>query len=304
MSDQLTATEGDPEADFDAGVFTDLDDALAAGQDLVVVCSPSALHIPTAQAAVDAGCAVFVEKPLSDDLTGVDALVRSAREQRVVAGVGFQMRFHPGLLRLRQLVDDAAVGTIICVQVEQGEYLPGFHPYEDYRGSYAARRELGGGVVLTQIHELDYVHWMFGLPTQVFAIGGRWGSLEIDVEDTSSALMQHRLRGRTVPVHVHLDYLQRPPRRSCRVVGEGGTIELNLRAPSLTVTDTAGAVVECDTFPGYERAQLFIDEMRSFIASVRGERQPEVGLEHAAATMRLALALRRSAETGALVTVV
>jgi predicted dehydrogenase len=265
------------------------------------VCTPSALHVPTAISAVRAGCAVFVEKPLSHDLCGVDELVRAARAHDAVVAVGFQLRFHPGVVRLRELVDTSAVGTVLAVHVEQGEYLPGFHPYEDYRQSYAARRDLGGGVVLTQIHELDYIHWIFGLPSAVFAVGGTWGDLGIDVEDTSSALLRHGHGGRTVPVHVHLDYLQRPARRSCRVVGDRGTIELDLRRPSLTVTDADGTVVEHDAFAGYQRVQLFIDELRAFLASARRERPPEVGLEHAVDTMRLALALRRSAETGDLV---
>ena len=60
----------------------------------------------------------------------------------------------------------------MAVRIEIGEYLPGWHTYEDYRRMYASRADLGGGVVLSQIHELDYVYWLFGMPKRVFA----WGS--------------------------------------------------------------------------------------------------------------------------------
>src|SRR5204863_1605636 len=106
-----------------------------------------------------------------------DELIATARSRDAVVAVGCQLRSHPALRRLHDLLAEGVLGRLIAVHVEQGEYLPGWHSYEDYRQSYAARRELGGGVVLTQIHELDYVHWLFGLPQRVFAVGGRLGSL-------------------------------------------------------------------------------------------------------------------------------
>jgi predicted dehydrogenase len=123
---------------------------------------------------------------VSDTLDGVDALVDTVERRGLVAAVGCQLRFHPCLLRLRALLAGGAVGRIVAVRVAVGEYLPGWHPYEDYRGGYAARRDLGGGVVLTLVHELDYVYWLFGLPRRLWAVGGHLSRLELDVEDTAS----------------------------------------------------------------------------------------------------------------------
>lgn len=298
ITDQLTAENGDPEADCNGGVFTDLDEALATGPDVVLVCTPSRLHIGPAIAAVRAGAAVFVEKPLSADMTGVDQLVAEARAHDAVVAVGCQLRFHPALRELRVMLRDGAVGTLLAVHVEQAEYLPSFHPYEDYRQSYASRRSLGGGVALTQIHELDYLQWLFGLPRRLFAVGGTLGDLEIDVEDTVSALLECRLDHAPLPVHVHLDYLQRPPRRTCRVVGTEGTISLDLREPLLVRTDNSGNVLEENRFPGHVRARMFTDELRAFLEAARRERPPEVGLDHAVGTLRIAEAMLASMRDG------
>ena len=300
VTDGLAIGAGHPEDDCNAGVFTDLGAALAARPDIVLVCNPTGMHLPVAFAAVQSGASVFLEKPLSDDLNGVPELEAAAAERGAVVAVGCQLRFHPALTRLKELLDKEVLGRLIAVLVEEGEYLPGWHPYEDYHQSYAARRELGGGVVLTQIHELDYVHWLFGLPQRVFAVGGTLGSLGIEVEDTASALFQHEVDGRHLPVHVHLDYLQRPPRRTCRVVGEEGCVTIDLRAPSLVWTDGAGEIVERDRFAGFDRAQMFVAELADFLACVREQRRPEVDLAHAAATLRLALAVRTSLENGTL----
>ena len=100
------------------------------------------------------------------------------------------MRFHPCLQRLHELVQEKKVGRILSVRAEIGEYLPGWHTYEDYRQMYASRQDLGGGVILSQIHELDYLYWLFGLPRSVYALGGHLSRLEIDVEDTADILME------------------------------------------------------------------------------------------------------------------
>jgi predicted dehydrogenase len=186
------------------------------------------------------------------------------------------------------------------VHAVQAEYLPLFHPYEDYRRSYAARADLGGGVVLTQIHEIDYVHWLFGMPSSVFAVGGRVSELEIDVEDTASALLAYKLDGKALAVHLHLDYLQRPSTRSCTVIGENGVIAVDLRQPSLTWSDAKGKVVREERYPGFERNQMFLDEMRHFLAAARREEPVEVDLAHGIDTLRIALAIRRSLSSGEL----
>ncbi len=300
VADGLVVGEGTPEDDCNGGIFTDLASALKNRPDLVVICTPSNMHVDVARAAVESGAAVFVEKPLSSDLRGVDALVASAQARNAVVAIGCQLRFHPALQRLRSLVEDQVIGTLLAVHIEQAEFLPSFHPYEDYRTSYAARRDLGGGVIVTQIHELDYLQWIFGMPKHVFAVGGRLGDLEIDVEDTADALLEHQLFGSVFPVHVHLDYLQRPPRRTCRVVGTAGTIDVDLRAPLLTWTDNEGHVVEADTFSEHDRAQMFLKEMRAFLEAARRERSPEVDLDHAAGTLRIAEAIRESLLDGTL----
>jgi predicted dehydrogenase len=254
--------------------------------------------MPAALQAAAAGCHLFVEKPLSDRWEGVDSLAALVERRRIVALVGYQLRFHPCLRQLREWLVEARVGPIVSVRVEVGEYLPGWHPYEDYRQMYASRRDLGGGVVLSQIHELDYIQWLFGMPRRLFALGGRLGRLEIDVEDTASILMECEVEGRRFPVHLHQDFLQRPPKRTCEVIGEEGRAEIDFHALSARVVDASGRPGESRSFAGFERNQLFLDELGHFLACVRGEESPIVGIGEGARSLRMALAARESIKTG------
>lgn len=301
--DAATNSEGsqvanDPAVECDGGVFYDLDEALAARPEIVIVANPTSLHLATASAAVRAGASVFIEKPISHDLTGVAEFAALVEERNATVAVGLQFRCHPALIDLKTRLNDGALGQLISVHAEQAEYLPSYHPSEDYRKSYAARSDLGGGVILTQIHELDYLHWLFGLPRTVYGVGGRTGSLEIDVEDNVDAVLGYGKNERPLSVHVHLDYLQRLPRRRCRVVGEDGTIEIDLLAPSLAWTDARGEMRMEEDYSWLTRSWLFLEEMRHFLDAVQHNTPVQVDLAHAIDTLRIAVAVRESMRSG------
>ncbi len=298
------------EVDAEAGLAStyrltethDLDRALADGPDAVLVCNPTSLHISTALAAARAGSHLFVEKPLSDRWNGVDELIDVVERQRLAGAVGYQMRFHPCLRRLRELLDANAVGRVIAVHALVGEFLPDWHTYEDYRDLYASRRDLGGGVILTQIHELDYLIWLFGMPRRTFALGGHLSRLELDVEDTASLLLECVAGDTIIPVYVHQDYVMQPPTRTCQVIGEGGRIDVNLRANTLQLIDASGQAGESVSFPEFQRNDMFMDEMSHFLARVRGEAAPIVTLAEGARSLRVALAARESIDRRDVVT--
>ena len=281
--------------------FDRLDTALRERPDAVLVCTPTAHHIEVAIAAVRAGCHVLIEKPLAASDREIDSLLDAVDRTGVVATVGYQLRFHPALLRLRELLCAKTVGRVVSVRAEMGEYLPDAHPYEDYRVSYAGRADLGGGVILCYSHEIDYVLWLFGTARRVFASGGRLGDLDIDVEDTAVMTLDCTRDGRALPVQLHLSFLQRPPSRSCEVVGDRGTIRIDFAQPSLTVADASGAIAR-QTFDGFARNQLFLDELRAFDAAIGGDRSRVAPLADGVAALRVALAARTSLATGEAVT--
>ncbi len=211
--------------------------------------------------------------------------------------VGFQLRFHPCLRKLAETVHSGVLGNLLAVRATIGEYLPSWHPYEDYRQMYAARADLGGGVVLSQIHEFDYLYSLFGVPQQIYAIGGHWSELEIDVEDTASILMKCRVDRRPLPIQLHQDYLQSPPSRQCEVIGDRGRAVMDLRALAVTVFTLGKPTPEVNNFAGFERNQLFIDELDHFLKCVKERKRPVVDLNDGLQSLRIALAVKRSIAT-------
>jgi predicted dehydrogenase len=302
LTDQLKVEEGASlEKKYNLRIFPDIEPALAQKPQAAFVCNPTSLHVPAAIQAARAGCALFIEKPLSHNIERVDELINLVEKGNLAAAVGYQMRFHPCLKRLHELVQEQKVGRILSVRADVGEYLPGWHTYEDYRQGYAARQDLGGGVILSQIHEFDYLYWLLGMPRRVFAMGGHLSNLEVDVEDTADILMECVLNGHPIPISLHQDYVQNPSKRSCEVVGDDGKILVDIRALTVDVFDGRGNSVETNSYKDFQRNRLFLDELNFFLDGMQGKQVPLVNLRDGAQSLRMALAAKESLATGKVV---
>jgi predicted dehydrogenase len=299
LTDTLEVEDGSNlEQKYHLTTFPSLDEALAHKPSAVFICNPSSLHIPIALAAAEAGCDLFIEKPLSHSLEGVDRLIEIVKRKNLVAMVGYQMRFHPCLRRVKSLLDCGQIGQVLAARAEVGAYMPGWHTYEDYRNSYAARADLGGGVVLSQIHEIDCLGWLFGAPSRVFALGGHLSSLELDVEDVASSLLECKVNGLLLPVELHQDYLQRPSTRTLRIVGEKGKVLADIEQLTVTTFDETGKASSHQHFADFQRNQLFIDELTHFLGCIERRQPSSIPLAEGASSLATALAIKQSLATG------
>jgi len=299
--DMQVDPKGNLAATYGIEEFDDLGTALASGPDAVFVTNPNRLHVPTALAAARAGAHLFIEKPLSASHDGLDELLDVVAVQRLQVMVGFQLRHHSGLKFVKSLLEDGRIGRVVAASFVNGEYLPNWHEYEDYRQGYAARCDLGGGALVTQIHDFDLALWFLGRPDRVFAVGGHLSELEVDVEDAVTILMSHEREYGTVPVSIHLDFLQAPPERSINIVGDRGKISWNFHTGKVLHHKRGDETALVRDFSTLDRNRLFVDQMKQFLAVIEGTAEPTVGLRDGVASLEIALAARRSLETGEVV---
>lgn len=274
-------------------VETSIEAALAHNPDGVVIANPTALHMDIAIAAANAGCAVFMEKPLSDSLERMPELREALKKNGERFQMGFQFRFHPGLATLKELLDNDAIGTPYSFRAEWGEYLPGWHPWEDYRQSYSARKDLGGGVLLTLSHPLDYIRWLFGDPEWIWGMNGKISELELDTDDIAEIGL--RMANGLVGT-IHLDYYSRPTRNGLEVIGSKGKLRCNNLNGIVTLSPSDGIAEQYEPEPPYDRNNMFLDEMRRFIEVTSGNAQPSCTLEDGIAAQRMVELIRRSWE--------
>jgi predicted dehydrogenase len=205
--------------------FFSLQDALVFAPSAAIVAGPASIHLEVAMALAAAGIALLVEKPLAHTSAGLDALLAACARADIPLMVGYNLRFLPSLVECKRLLDTGAIGRVLGVRAEVGQYLPDWRPGTRYQENVSARQELGGGALLELSHEIDYLYWMFGMPARVSARGGRYSELEIDVEDMAELCLEYEGPARLV--NIHLDFLQRSPARSCKFIGDQGTLVWN-----------------------------------------------------------------------------
>jgi predicted dehydrogenase len=276
-----------------------LEDGLERRPRAARICTPPATHVSLATTAAAAGCHLFIEKPISHQLDGVADLRRIVAEKALVALVACNMRFHPGVRRLKQWLDDGAAGRVLSVRAHFGHHLPSWRPAVDYREVYSAHRDAGGGVLLDAIHEIDYLGWFLGEMTEVTCLQGKVSDLEIDAEDTADLLL--RARGGTL-ASVHLDYNQRLKRRGCEIAGTEGTLVWESRGKQPETCRIEKYVAAAGRWETSEETvdfdQPFLDEMSHFLRCLNGDEVPLQSLADAERALAVVDAARRSSAEG------
>ncbi|MDD0988426.1 Gfo/Idh/MocA family protein [Pseudomonas shahriarae] len=282
----------------DTLIYGSLEAALEDNPLFAIVASPAPLHAEYAAQLLNRQVPVLIEKPVSDSLERFaahrDVLV--AHKDRIE--IAYNLRFMSSALKFKAFLDEGIVGEVRSVSVDVGQYLPDWRPASDYRKNVSARRELGGGVLLELSHELDYLGWLFGKFETAYCVARNTGALEIDVEDTVDALL---VRSDRLVINVHMDFLQRAPVRTCKVIGQQGTLIWDILNNGIVLHTgrEQQRVLFDDTC--YDRNSMYLDQLRHFAQVAEGSASPVIGLEDGLQTLCLIEAMKRSVATGQVV---
>ncbi|MBC8506422.1 MAG: Gfo/Idh/MocA family oxidoreductase [Anaerolineales bacterium] len=284
----------------DRPVETDLASALAYEPDAVIVSNPTSVHLDVAIPAAEAGCHLLLEKPISHSMERVDELNAAVSKGGGQVLVGFQFRYHPLLRKTAALIADEAIGRPVSARVHWGEYLPGWHPWEDYRKGFSARTDLGGGVILTlTTHPLDYLRWLMGDVEALWAFSNPVKELEIDVESVAEIGLRF---ANGALGSVHLSFIQRPYTHDIIIVGTQGSICVDIKENDLRVYRASADEWEVYSSPeGFERNTMFEDQMAHLLAVMHGEEEPVCTLDDGIWAQKLAMAAHDSASSGRVV---
>jgi len=181
----------------------------------VVVASRTNEHLQIIECLAENGFKgrLLVEKPLFDQ-----SMPFPENKFSLVA-VAYNLRCHLLMQKLKNFLDNSS--GLISASIYVGSYLPDWRTESDYRHSYSARKEEGGGVLRDLSHELDYVLWLFGPWRWLTAAGGHLSPLEITSDDTYSLLLA---TDRCPLVSINMNYLDRIPSRKISVNTNENTV--------------------------------------------------------------------------------
>jgi predicted dehydrogenase len=278
-------------------VSSSLTECLKENQDVGVVTNETSLHIPIAIKLAEEGLDLFLEKPLSNSLKGVEKLRAIVKKKKLITQMGCNLRFHPCIKKIKSLIEQEKIGKIISAQVQNCSYLPDFHRWEDYRKSYAARKDLGGGVILTQIHEIDYMYWFFEEVENVVSISGKFSKLDVTAEDYVSSLLRFKNK---VIGELHMDYFQRPSFRSCKIRGTKGEIYWDSDNNCVNIYNMNKkrweTKFDSDFSNNLDTYSSYVEELKHFLKCVKHRKETINNLEQGIATLKIALAIKKASK--------
>jgi predicted dehydrogenase len=267
-----------------ATMYESFESGLRDHPDTVLICTPTAQHVPMASEAICAGCHVLCEKPLSDTTQGIDDLIKLASNRKKKVMVAYCFRYHEGLLRAKRYLDSNRVGRLVSMRALVGEHFPDVRP--DYRDLDCAKE--GGALEL--MHEVDLAVWYAGRPVRkVLALKRNYSDIGIEAPDVVEILMD--FEGRSM-ASVHLDFFQRPRRRLTELICTEGVIIVELARwdqCTVSVYESPKGVWEEETLVT-SRDDMFRVEDKEFLQAVAEGGPIHCSVEEARKSLEVILA--------------
>jgi len=266
----------------------------ASRPDALVIASPTAEHLDHLQAALDAQIPrIYLEKPIAHSLAGLQEVSQRLQEQGADLVVGYDLRFDPGIQKVRELLHQEVIGRPCSFHAHVGQYLPDWRPLEDYRKGMSARKDLGGGVMLDLVHECDYLYHLFGEVHAITNANGQRSELEIDTEDVSDSLIEFSAGWAGT---LHLDYLQKELTRYVHIVGSRGVIHLDLAARQVRWNTVENPAWQYFSYEDVERNDRFRAVMQAFVGA--DGTSPLCSWEEGLVSLRMVEVSKQSAASG------
>tara|TARA_B100000780_G_scaffold278899_1_gene254263 strand:- start:2683 stop:3699 length:1017 start_codon:yes stop_codon:yes gene_type:complete len=264
--------------------------------DMAFICTPSNFHVDEAIWLVKNNINIFVEKPLGNNLKNIVKLKNLlTTKKKLKHMMGYQLKFNPIILKLKNLLEKKIIGDIWHINIHHGENINDFHPYEGYEHSYAARKDQGGGVILCQIHEIDYLMYLFKeykIKVQN-CYSNKITDLKINVEDSFSTTLLLTKNKKTTICDVHLNFYERPKKRLIEVLGKFGKITCNLHSGDVLVYKNKN--IKKYKFK-FDRNNIFIKQMKYFLNSIKKNTKIEKSYDvlNGIISLKLALQLKKN----------
>lgn len=278
------------QSEFSVVSYATLDQVWRQQPDVVLITAPSHLHVELALTAARSGCHLFIEKPLSHSLDGLNTLCIEIQRQGLVTMVACNMRFHPGPAMVKRLIEERLIGQVIAARIQAGSYLPRWRPQQDYHQSYSASPEWGGAI-LDCIHEIDLALWYFGPASVVGAAHLPAGAIGLKTDGLAEIILRHKSN---VLTNVHLNFVQRDYRRTCQVIGGEGTIYWDFSERQVNVYGVDGELAQRLPEPdGWQLNQMYINELEHFLQAVKQGANTVNPVSEGIATLEVALMARQ-----------
>lgn len=254
-------------------VYTNLED-VPADYDVIFITNPTEKHLETLKAFHEKGKHFFIEKPVVS-LNQLEAAKEFKTRESSIYYVACPLRYNAVIQWIKNSINP---DDIISVRSISSSYLPDWRPGQDYRETYSAHKDMGGGVSIDLIHEWDYLTYLFGWPETVYSMIGKKSPLEIDSDDYAIYIGEYKDK----IMELHLDYFGRKTIREIQLFTKEDTVIGDI-ANNRILCLMSGNVIDFHE----ERDDFQKRELNHFMDMVLEKEKPEDGYHHGIKVLKL-----------------
>ena len=292
-ADFTVNTKSTLKKEYNLTELNSIESAFSNKPDLTVISTPSSLHVEYMMKAIKNGSAVFVEKPWSNNLNHFTEFRDLIINKKTAFNISFQRRYDPKISKVNTLIKEGGIGKPISASFNVFSNVPFWHPYEDWKRLYAVNAKMGGGVLLTEIHEIDLVCWFFGVPKEVFCVGGNRSEEKLDVEDT----VQITLIYKDFSVQITLCFMHKKQSRNFHITGSLGDISWDSSSNKLVYSSFKDNEENFIDKKNVNNDDMFYIQARKFINDWSIE-DTELALNSASSSLAIVEAAKKSIISG------
>ena len=265
--------------------------ALKEDFDAAIICSPTSMHIDQSIKIAKLKKHLLIEKPLCSNLKNIDTLVKLVKKNRLITMIAYIFRFMPSLQFTKKILDQGSIGKTYYLRGEFSEYLPDWHPYEDYRSFYMAKKTQGGGSILDQCHIMDLAHHLIGDFKSVSALNLKLSDLSINADDISELIIKHKSG---VISSIHTDIFGRNHKKNIEIKGSKGNISWDFYKNEVIVYNAKKKL--STKYNKFEKDfnKSYIEELKHFLRSIKNKSKTSIPLNVGIETMKLIIAAEQS----------
>lgn len=245
-----------------------------------IISSPTYLHLESIRKCMHLETPLMIEKPLLHELQPALDFEPELAEKKLMTYVACNLRFHPLIAFLKSFITRQKP-QINEVNVYCGSYLPDWRPGKDFRTLYSANPEMGGGVHIDLIHEIDYVFWLWGKPHDTIGIKRNTSALHIKAMDFAA----YHLLYEKFTANIILNYYRRDLKRNIEIIFDNETWNADL--VKCEIVSNTGQVIFSN--PQYSILHTYVDQMKYFIQCIEGYKEPMNSYHEALEVLTIAL---------------
>ncbi|MHA7733136.1 Gfo/Idh/MocA family protein [Nitrosopumilus sp. S6] len=240
--------------------------------DCILVCTPPNTHMNISTKIMKKNSNIFIEKPLSNNLNGIEKLIEKNKKTNSKIFVGYMFRFNKGIKKIKSIIESKKYGNALHVSAYFGQYLPDWRPNQNYVKNYTAWQKQGGGIIFDGSHEIDYLTWIFGNPLKIQSEYVKTKFIKSDAEAICDVILRFK---NNVLGTIHIDFVRRKYKRTLEILCEKAVIRWSLSSNKIEIfipNKAKETVIKLEE----DVNDMYLNELKHVISCINNKKKSDI----------------------------